>query len=56
MDIQIQYDNIYSFFKTTTEPFDQLDWDDYQLDIILDDYEIGTYYLKDIQELPGLDL
>lgn len=24
---QYQYDRIHSFFKTTTEPFDDLDWD-----------------------------
>ena len=27
IDLQNQYDKIYSFFKTTTEPFDFLDWD-----------------------------
>jgi len=25
--IQSQYDKIYSYFKSTTEPFDSLEWD-----------------------------
>ena len=25
--LQAQYEKIHSFFKTTTEPFDLLDWD-----------------------------
>lgn len=25
--LQYQYDQIYAYFKTTTEPFDLLDWD-----------------------------
>lgn len=27
ISLQKQYDNIYSFFKTTTEYFDELEWD-----------------------------
>ncbi|MDR0754898.1 MAG: hypothetical protein LBF04_05875 [Prevotellaceae bacterium] len=50
MKIQTQYDKIYSFFTTTTEPFDQLEWDGYQLNVWLDDHIIETYYLEDIQQ------
>jgi len=51
MDLQEQYDRIYAFFKTTTEPFDQIDWDGETLSIILNEKTIEEYSLGDLQEL-----
>jgi len=51
MNLQEQYDRIYAFFKTTTEPFDQIDWDGNTLSIILNDNTIEEYSLCDLQEL-----
>lgn len=43
--LQIQYDKIYSYFKTTAEPFDELEWDGkilkvWQLDKLIEKYKI----------------
>ena len=35
--MQHQYDLIYSFFKTTTEPFDGLEWDGKILNVWLNE-------------------
>lgn len=48
MDLQEQYDKIYSFFKTTTEPFDDLNWDGKDLIIILADEIIEKYSKNDL--------
>jgi hypothetical protein len=50
MEIQTQYDKIYSFFKQTTESFDLLEWDCNQLKVWLDNHIIETYSLEDIQQ------
>jgi len=49
--LQIQYNLIYSFFKTTTEPFDELDWDGFELLVILDNNIIEKYTYEDLKEL-----
>jgi len=51
MNIQKEYDIIYSFFKHTTEPFDILEWDGNEVNILLDDELIETYSKKDIWEM-----
>jgi hypothetical protein len=56
LQLQLQYDKIYSFFKRTTEPFDYLEWDGNQLDVWLNGDIIETYYLEDIQEWSGLNI
>jgi hypothetical protein len=48
---QQQYYLIYSYFKTTTEPFDLIEWDGKELLVILDDKIIENYTFEDINEL-----
>jgi hypothetical protein len=50
-ELQRQYDLIYSFFKTTTEPFDCLDWDGETLAVVFEDVTIEEYMLNDLKEL-----
>lgn len=51
MNLQEQYDKIYSFFKTTIEPFDELDWDGSNLKVILNENIIEEYSISDLKEL-----
>ncbi|MBI3255815.1 MAG: hypothetical protein HYZ63_02490 [Candidatus Andersenbacteria bacterium] len=46
--LQSQYDKIYSYFKTTTEPFDSLDWDGKLLQVWSEEVMIEVYRLKDL--------
>jgi hypothetical protein len=48
MKLQEEYDKIYSFLKTTSEPFDELDWDGETLDVILNNQINERYTRKDI--------
>lgn len=55
VDLQKQYDLIRSYFKTTTEPFDELDWDGEVLLVLLNDKIIEEYsYNKLKEEIPEL--
>jgi len=49
--LQPQYDQIYSYFKTITEPFDSLEWDGKILLVLLADKIIEVYKYKDLKEL-----
>jgi len=49
--MQHQYDLIYSFFKTTTEHFDDLEWDGKILNVWLNEKIIERYSYKDLKEL-----
>lgn len=49
--IQQQYDLIYSYFKTTTEQFDSLEWDGSLLQVIFNDKVIEKYALSDLKAL-----
>ena len=49
--MQHQYDLIYSFFKTTTESFDNLEWDGEILNVWLNEKIIERYKYKDLKEL-----
>lgn len=51
MNIQRQYDLIYSYFKTTTEPFDNLEWNGKVLKVWLKDKMIETYSFQNLKEL-----
>ncbi len=51
MDIQTQYDRIYEYFKTTTEPFDNLEWDGYELLVIMDCKVIERYDINLLRKL-----
>lgn len=46
--LQQQYDLIYSFFKTTTEPFDYLDWDGNSLYVFFQNEIIEVYNYEDL--------
>jgi len=46
--LQSQYDKIYSYFKSTTEPFDFLDWDGKILQVWQDDTVVEVYNLKNL--------
>ena len=48
---QAQYDAIYSFFRTTTEPYDDLDWDGRELLVWLGLEVIERYSLEDLRKL-----
>lgn len=49
--MQHQYDLICSFLKTTTEPFDDLEWDGKILNVWLNGKIIERYSYKDLKEL-----
>lgn len=49
--LQAQYEKIHSFFKTTTEPFDLLDWDGSFLNVWLKDKVIEKYTYDDLKKL-----
>ncbi len=51
MHHQHQYDLIYSFFKTTTEPFDSLEWDGYIIEVWLGEEIIEKYSYEDLKSL-----
>jgi len=47
--IQNQFNKIYSCFKTTTEPFDSLEWDGEILEVWNKDKIVETYKYKDFR-------
>lgn len=49
--LQSQYDKIYSYFKTTTEPFDYLEWEGKGLQVWNGDVVVEKYSLKTLKEL-----
>ena len=49
--IQLQYDKIYSYFKSTTEPFDFLEWDGKNLVVWNKAEIIEQYSLKELAKL-----
>ena len=51
MIIQEQYDKIYSYFKQTTEPFDELEWDGKQLIVWFNNDIIEKYSLIDLKKM-----
>lgn len=59
---QQQYDKIYSFFKTTCEPFDFLEWDGQILQVWQNNKVIEIYYpiwefgFKDIKDYNSIKL
>ncbi|MDO8436104.1 MAG: hypothetical protein Q7S82_01795 [bacterium] len=46
--LQIQDEKIYSYFRTTTEPFDSLEWDGKVLEVWDKDKIVETYKYKDL--------
>ena len=51
LTLQTQYDRIYSYFKTTCEPFDFIEWDGKDLLVWQDEAAIEKYSFKDLQRL-----
>lgn len=49
--LQLQYDQIYSYFKKTTEPFDFLEWDGKNLLVWNKGEIIEQYSLKKLAKL-----
>ena len=49
--LQHQYDLIYSYFKTTTESFDYIDWDGKELLLFQNGNLIERYCYNDLKEL-----
>ena len=49
--IQNQYDKIYSYLKTTTEPYDYLEWDGVVLKVWDEDKITETYKYRDLKKL-----
>lgn len=46
--LQYQYDEIYSYFRTTCESFDFLEWDGQVLQVWQDDIVIENYTREDL--------
>jgi hypothetical protein len=51
IDLQKQYDLIHSYFKTTTEPYDELDWDGDTLLVLLENKIIEKYSYEELKEI-----
>lgn len=51
IDLQNQYDKIYSFFKTTTEPFDFLDWDGIILNVWYNNSIVEIYKYHELKKI-----
>lgn len=51
--LQNEYDRIYSYFKTTTEPFDFLEWDRNILRVWNNNIVVEIYHLKDLNSMLG---
>ena len=49
--LQSQYDKIYSYFKTTTEPFDYLKYDGEDLQVWNGDVVVERYSKKDVKKI-----
>jgi hypothetical protein len=49
--LQEQYDKIYSYFKTTTEPFDSLEWDGKTLEVVFNNRVVEVYDKETILSL-----
>ena len=47
-EMQIQYDKIYSYLRTTCEPFDSLEWNGKILEVWNKNKVIEKYRLKDL--------
>jgi hypothetical protein len=47
--LQRDYDLIHRWFKTTTEPYDKLDWDGTTLHVLLRDKVVEQYTYSDLK-------
>jgi len=53
--LQLQYDEIYSYFRTTCEPFDFLEWDGKILRFFNKENIVERYSIKNLLELKILE-
>ena len=51
MKLQEQWESIHRFFKTTTEYYDDLEWNGEVLYVVANDEVIETYTLADLKEI-----
>ncbi len=49
--LQMQYDKIYSYFRTTTESFDSIEWDGKVLEVWDKNKVVEIYKYKDLKSL-----
>ena len=49
--LQSQYDKICSYFETTCEPFDFLDWDGKILQVVKQNITIEQYFFRDFKNI-----
>lgn len=49
--LQKQYDKILFFFRTTTEPYDSLEWDGKTLEVWNDEKLVEKYKKKDLSPI-----
>lgn len=51
LKFQIQYDKIYAYFKNTTEPFDDLNWNGNILIVYNENQAIEEYTYSDLTKM-----
>lgn len=49
--LQKQYNNVYSFFKNTSESFDFIEWDGKEAILFFNDKIIEKYSFEDLKEM-----
>ena len=49
--LQTEYDQIYSWIESSSEAFDDINWDGKNLSVILEDTTIETYSRKTLTDL-----
>lgn len=49
--VQEQYDKIVRFFRVTTEPYDDLEWNGEVLEVVQDNITIERYTCQDLCEV-----
>ncbi len=49
--MQEQYEKIRRYFKTTTEPYDCLEWDGEQLELLLKGVAVERYSYQELQKI-----
>ena len=54
--VQLEYDKIHSYFKTTCEPFDLLEWDGKILNVWSGGKVVEIYKYKDLRTLNVLKI
>ena len=47
--LQLNYNKVYSFFKSACEPFDEIEINGDIVNVIFNNNIIETYYLKDLK-------